>query len=148
MTGMELVIPCYFDVIQGHFLSLQKRLFFGIPYIVLLTFPTASSVFFSWLRNKNWPQSFNEHWWMNLEIHDSPAQNEPSFPFLSVKNSNGTPWSPKLALNYFSFWVNEAPSALLTDKLISFQINLRKSYHISTPSFVITFNSRQAPKAD
>ena len=150
MTHMELAIPCSFDCDSGPFFyhsrkgcSLEsfKLCFWPFPLVALC-------FLFSWLRSKKLTQSFNDHWWTNLEIHESPAQNEPSFPFRSGRNSNGTPWSPKLALNYFSFWVNEAPSALLTDKSISFQINLRKSYHISTPPFVITVNSRQAPKAD
>ena len=107
---------------------------------MLLTFSSASPVFLVGWETKNWPQSFNEHWTLmnEFKIHDSPVQNEPSVPFRSGRNSNGTPWSLKLALNYFFIWVNEPPSVLLTDKSISFQINLRKSYHISTPPSVIT----------
>ena len=118
------------------------------PKLCFWPFPLLALCFSVGWETKNCPQPFNEHWWTNLEIHDSPAQNEPSFPFRSGRNSNGTPWSLKLALNYFFIWVNEPPSVLLTDKSISFQINLRKSYHISTPPFVITVNSRRAPKAD
>ena len=138
MTRMELAIPCSFDCDSRPFFHSRKACSLESPILCFWPFPLLSLCFLVGWETKKWPMSFNEHWWMNLETQDIPAQNEPSFPFLSVRNSNGTPWSRKLALNYFFIWANEPPSVLLTDKSISFQINLRKSYHISTPPFVIT----------